>query len=157
MKILVPQHLPHELHPGFKALLRRSPFLAFVGDLPQLDSVMVVLSRFVGWAAYIESLSSKYDKVLACDLDIAFQRNPFAMPLKADIELLYFAEWRGLKIGQESWHRKWFDECASDPAGQYIPQTQYESYKPLDRICGGSVYGTARAVQSVHANYGVPS
>jgi hypothetical protein len=146
VKILVPKDFPHELDPGFKAFLRRYPSLEVVGTLPQPDSVPIVLSRFVGWAAYADSFASEYDKILVCDLDIAFQRNPFSMPLEPGIELLYFAEWRGLKIGQCAVHTKWFEGCASDAAGQYIPYTQFKKYMSLDRICDGTVYGTARAM-----------
>lgn len=146
VKIVVPSYLAQDLAPSFKALQHRYPTLNFVGGLPYIENIPVVLTRFQGWADYLELMYTKYDKVLTCDLDIVFQRNPFNIPLKPDVELLYFTEWRGLKIGQCMFHMQWFNWCTDAPGGPYITSEQIEAYKPLDRICAGSVYGTARAM-----------
>lgn len=146
VKMVVPNSLAQNLAPSFKALQRRYPTLNFIGGLPYIENVPIVITRFHGWSDYIKSIYSKYDKILICDLDVVFQRNPFNMPLKPDVELLYFTEWRGLKIGQCTYHMDWFDECTNAPGGPYITDEQIETYKPRDRICAGSVYGTARAM-----------
>jgi hypothetical protein len=142
--ILVPQNSLDEISPPFRALMQRYPTLELIPALPDLGGVNVVLGRFKGWSEYLKKLPDRYDKVLASDLDVVFQRNPFAMPMDPGVELLYFAEWRGLKIGQCSVHGKWFDGCASSNT---ISHNVSAAYKPLDRICAGSTYGTARAMQ----------
>jgi len=146
VKIAVPNRLAQNLAPSFKALEHRYPALHFIGILPYIENAPAVITRFPGWSGYVESVYTKYDKILTCDLDVVFQRNPFNMPLNPDVELLYFAEWRGFKIGQCGIHMQWFDWCANAPGGPYITYEQIETYKPLDRICAGSVYGTARAM-----------
>ncbi|KAL2398000.1 hypothetical protein ABEF95_001081 [Exophiala dermatitidis] len=150
VKIIVPQSLLQDLPWGFRALEQRYPSLQFVGALPEIADVAVVLRRFQGWADLLtkDKISDKYDKVLACDLDVVFQRNPFTMPLSEGVEILYFAEWRGLKIGQCSVHRTWFEQCASTESGVggYIDPKASATYMSRDRICAGSVYGTARAI-----------
>ncbi|KAG9777218.1 hypothetical protein KCU88_g4614, partial [Aureobasidium melanogenum] len=150
VKIIVPQSLLQDLPSGFQALAQRYPSLEFVGALPEIADVAVVLRRFQGWADLLtkNNISNKYDKILACDLDVVFQRNPFAMPMPSGIEILYFAEWRGLKIGQCSVHKAWFEQCASTETGSggYISPKASATYMSRDRICAGSVYGTARAI-----------
>ncbi|KIW66492.1 hypothetical protein PV04_05823 [Phialophora macrospora] len=142
--ILVPSDALDEISPAFKALMHRYPALELVPALPDLGRVNVVLGRFKGWSEYLKTQSDRYGKVLASDLDVVFQRNPFAMPMDSGVELLYFAEWRGLKISQCSVHVRWFDGCASANA---ISHNVSAAYGPLDRICAGSTYGTARAMQ----------
>lgn len=150
VKIIVPQSLLQELPSAFQALAQRYPSLEFVGALPEIADVAVVLRRFQGWADLLtkNNISNKYDKILACDLDVVFQRNPFAMPMSSGIEILYFAEWRGLKIGQCSVHKAWFEQCASTETGSGgdISPKASATYMSRDRICAGSVYGTARAI-----------
>ncbi|ETI27349.1 hypothetical protein G647_09539 [Cladophialophora carrionii CBS 160.54] len=142
--VLVPAHSLEEISPAFKVLLQRYPALELVPALPDLGGVNVVLCRFKGWSEYLRKVSGQYDKVLAIDLDVVFQRNPFAMAVDPGAELLYFAEWRGLKIGQCSVHVRWFDGCALSNA---INHNVSSVYMPLDRICAGSTYGTAPAMQ----------
>ena len=85
--------------------------------------------------------------MLLCDLSLIFQRNSFILSDSIPGgELLYFAEWHGLKIGQCNVHLRWFDTCSTAPGWPYISLEQTESYKPLDRICAGSTYGTSRAM-----------
>ncbi|EXJ80668.1 hypothetical protein A1O3_06952 [Capronia epimyces CBS 606.96] len=146
VKIIVPQSLSQELPTGFTALLQRYPSLEFVGSLPEITDVPVVLRRFQGWADLLNTVSGQYDNVLVCDLDVVFQRNPFAMPMRPDTEILFFAEWRGLKIGQCSVHVAWFNHCASPETGSFIGHEESSAYMHLNRICAGSVYGTARAI-----------
>ena len=145
--ILVPPTFMEEILPGFRALMQRYPSLEFIPSLPEVGGVHVVLRRFQGWSEYLKTLTGQYDKVLGSDLDVVFQRNPFAMPMHTGVELLYFAEWRGLKIGQCSVHRKWFNGCASSQSGTFIPSNVSADYNHRDRICAGSIYGTARAMQ----------
>lgn len=147
VKIIVPQSLFEDLPPGFKALMKRYPSLKFVAALPEIEDVAVVLRRFQGWSDFLNLHATQYEKVLACDLDVVFQRNPFGMEMKPDTELLYFAEWRGLKIGQCSVHVSWFNQCGSEESGSFISQQQSLGYMHKDRICAGSVYGTARAMK----------
>jgi hypothetical protein len=147
VKIIVPEPVIHDLPGPFKALMRRYPTLEFVGMLPDMPGVPVVLRRFQGLADYLDTIPSTYDNVLACDLDVVFQRNPFSAPIKPGTELLYFAEWRGMKIGQCSVHVGWFNYCADAEGGPYIVREESSKYMALDRICAGSVYGTARAVR----------
>ncbi len=64
--------------------------------------------------------------------------------MDSGVELHYFAEWRGLKIGQCNVHMRWFNGCASSKA---IAANVSEAYMPLDRICAGSIYGTVAAMQ----------
>jgi hypothetical protein len=142
--ILVPKNFMEQIPPSFKKLMERYPSLELVPALPEVARVKIVLSRFKGWAEYLNPISAQYDRILAIDLDVVFQRNPFAMPLKPNIELLFFAEWRGLKIGQCPAHQSWFDGCAASGA---IGHDIYSTYMHLDRICAGSIYGTARAMQ----------
>ncbi|OJD15136.1 hypothetical protein AJ78_04593 [Emergomyces pasteurianus Ep9510] len=142
VKIITPPEFARNLPDDFKALLKRYPFLEFVGALPEIDAP-VVLRRFQGFANFLGGVpTASWDKVLVCDLDVVFQRNPFNMEMKHGIELLAFAEWRGLKIGQCKVHVRWFDECSRS----YMSKTQVESYKSLDRLCAGSTYGTAMAM-----------
>ncbi|PGH29444.1 hypothetical protein GX50_07802 [[Emmonsia] crescens] len=141
VKIITPPGVTRNLPDGFKALLERYPSLEFVGVLPEID-VPVVMRRFKGFANFVGGVPSVWDKILVCDLDVAFQRNPFNMAMKHGIELLYFAEWRGLKIGQCKVHVGWFHACSRS----YMSKTQEEAYKPLDRVCAGTTYGTAMAV-----------
>lgn len=147
VKIIVPQALAQDLPPGFKALVKRYPSLHFVGALPEIEDVAVVLRRFQGWSDFLNIHAKEYERVLACDLDVVFQRNPFGMQMKPDVELLYFAEWRGIKIGQCSVHVAWFDQCASRETDSFISHTHTSDYMHKDRICAGSVYGTARAMK----------
>lgn len=147
VKIIVPRELAQDLPSGFKALMKRYPSLEFVGVLPDIEDVAVVLRRFQGWSDYLNKHGKDYERVLACDLDVVFQRNPFSMQMKPDVELLYFAEWRGIKIGQCSVHVGWFNQCASPETDSFIAQSQTESYMHKDRICAGSVYGTSRAMK----------
>lgn len=142
--ILVPPAFVAEIPPSHRALMLRYPSLEFIPALPDVPDVSVVLRRFKGWSEHMKSVSYQYDRVLAVDMDVVFQRNPFAMPMDSGVELHYFAEWRGLKIGQCGIHGRWFDGCVNSKA---IAQEVYESYKPLDRICAGSVYGTVAAMQ----------
>jgi hypothetical protein len=66
--------------------------------------------------------------------------------MKRGVGLLYFGEWRGMKIGQCGIHMRWFAGCTKTPDTPYITEEQIASYVPLDRICAGSTYGTAGAV-----------
>ncbi|KAK5047185.1 hypothetical protein LTR84_006707 [Exophiala bonariae] len=147
VKIIVPQTLAKDLPAGFNALMKRYPSLDFVGVLPDIEDVAVVLRRFQGWSDFLNVHAKNYERVLACDLDVVFQRNPFGMQMKPDIELLYFAEWRGIKIGQCSVHVAWFNQCASPQTDSFISHTHISDYMHKDRICAGSVYGTARAMK----------
>ena len=147
VKIIVPETLAQDLPPGFKALKQRYPSLDFVGVLPVIEDVAVVLRRFQGWSDYLNVHAKDFERVLACDLDVVFQRNPFSMGMKSDVELLYFAEWAGLKIGQCSVHVGWFNQCASPETESFVSPQQTLGYMHKDRICAGSVYGTARAMK----------
>jgi hypothetical protein len=150
VKIITPQQVARHLPIEFKVLMRRYPFLEFVGALPDREGVGVVFRRFQGFSnilgGALSSIAATYDKVFVCDLDVVFQRNPFDMPMKPGVELLYFAEWRGLKIGHCNVHKGWFDGCAHAEGGPFIPEEQSASYMSLDRICAGSTYGTSRAM-----------
>ncbi|KAL2364682.1 hypothetical protein RJZ56_002346 [Blastomyces dermatitidis] len=141
VKIITPPDVARTPSDGFKALLERYPSLEFVGVLPETDAP-IVMRRFQGFANFVGGVPTAWDKILVCDLDVAFQRNPFNMEMGSGTELLYFAEWRGLKIGQCKVHVGWFDACARS----YMSQNQAESYKSLDRLCAGSTYGTAMAM-----------
>lgn len=143
--ILVPLDFMEEIPTSFKAFMYRYPSLELVPALPSMSGVNVVLRRFKAWSEYLGTLSDQYGKALVSDLDVVFQRNPFAMPIETGVELLFFAEWRGLKIGQCSVHLRWFDRCVSSGA---ISRSHSSKYMPLDRICAGSAYGTARAMKT---------
>ncbi|KAK9384933.1 hypothetical protein V1515DRAFT_609946 [Lipomyces mesembrius] len=148
VKIIVPPQLARSLPDGFKSLMERYSFLQFVGALPD-EHVPVVLRRFQGFLNVVGDVPSgeaSYNNILVCDLDVVFQRNPFAMPMKPGEALHYFAEWRGLKIGQCHYHMRWFRGCANAAGGPFITEAQIASYQPLDRICAGSIYGTAGAI-----------
>lgn len=148
VKIIAPPELVWNLPEGFKILMRRYSFLEFIGALPEGD-VNVVLRRFQGFSDVVGDVSSaelSYNKILVCDLDVVFQRNPFIMPMKPGTELLYFTEWRGLKIGQDKWNWGWFRGCAQAEGGPFITEEQIALYQALQIICAGSVYGTAGAI-----------
>jgi hypothetical protein len=145
VKIITPPSVALNPPDSFKALLRRYPNLEFVGALPDTD-IDVVLRRFQGFSTLVSATASSYARILLCDLDVVFQRNPFAMPLKPGVSLLYFAEWRSMKIGQCHFHARWFDGCARAPGGPFITPEQIAAYNLLDRICAGTVYGTAAAL-----------
>ncbi|KEF58940.1 uncharacterized protein A1O9_03783 [Exophiala aquamarina CBS 119918] len=147
VKIIVPENLAQDLPSGFQALKQRYPSLDFVGILPEIKDVAVVLRRFQGWSDYLNQHEKQYERVLACDLDVVFQRNPFSMDMKTNVELLYFAEWAGLRIGQCSVHVGWFNQCASPETDSFVSPQQTLSYMHKNRICAGSVYGTARAIK----------
>ena len=142
--ILVPPAFLEQINPGFRALMERYPSLELIPILPEISGVSVVLARFKGWAEHLKAKAAQYDKVLISDLDVVFQKSPFTMPMDSGVELLYFTEWRGLKIGQCGVHRSWFSGCVNSQA---ITQDQYDSYKFLDRICAGNVFGTTAATQ----------
>jgi hypothetical protein len=146
VKILAPPAFVQDLPDSFKALLRRHRNLEFLGTLPVDITTNIVFNRFIGWSRFVDQNESSYDKVLAADLDIVFQANPFLMPMDRDVELLVFAEWRGFKIGQCAVHKGWFNSCRNTSQGAYITEDEYKSYAPLDRVCAGSTYGTAHAM-----------
>ena len=149
VKIITPPEVAKNPPPGFRTLMNRYPFLSFVGAIPDSDTIPIVLRRFQGFSSIVDSSFQKaYSNVLLCDLDVVFQRNPFTLSdfIPSGVELLYFAEWRGLKIGQCKIHVEWFDACSTALRSPYISLEQAESYKPLDRLCAGSTYGTSRAM-----------
>lgn len=146
VKILTPPAFVQDLPDSFKALLRRHKNLEFLGTLPVEITKNIVFNRFIGWSKFVGRNESTYDRVLAADLDIVFQANPFIMPLDRDVELLVFAEWRGFKVGQCGVHQGWFKSCRNTSHGAYITEEQFNTYAPLDRVCAGSTYGTARAM-----------
>jgi hypothetical protein len=149
VKIITPPEVAKGPPPGFRTLMNRYPSLSFVGALPDSDTIPTVLRRFQGFSSIVGgSPQEAYSNVLLCDLDVFFQQNPFTLSdfMPDGVELLYFAEWRGLKIGQCNVHLRWFDACATAPGWPYISLEQSESYKPLDRICAGSTYGSSRAM-----------
>jgi hypothetical protein len=146
VKILTPPAFTQNLPDSFKALLRRHKNLEFLGTLPVDITNNIVYNRFIGWSRLVGEVESSYDKILALDLDIVFQQNPFLMPMERNVELLVYAEWRGFKIGQCLYHQRWFDGCMNTSQGPYITEAQYTSYAALDRICAGSTYGTAHAM-----------
>ncbi|KAK9357223.1 hypothetical protein V1504DRAFT_465282 [Lipomyces starkeyi] len=148
VKVIIPPQVASSLPDSFKSLTKRYSFLEFVGALPD-ENIPVVLRRFQGFSNVVGDVSSaeaSYNKILIIDLDVVFQRNPFAMPMKPGVGLLYFAEWRGFKIGQCRSHVKWFRGCANAKGGPFITEAQFASYESLDRICAGSTYGTAGAI-----------
>ncbi|BFZ64845.1 hypothetical protein YB2330_005998 [Saitoella coloradoensis] len=154
VKITVPGALAKDLPKGFQEIAKRFAFVEFVGPDEKVHGqwAPLVFWRFGAWSALIgdasdpQSLAVKYDKVLAIDLDSVFQRNPFDMPLKHGSSLAYFAEWTGLRIGQCKYHLRWFDECEKAKGGPYITQQQIDDLGDFERICAGSVYGTAKAM-----------
>jgi hypothetical protein len=132
--------------PVFHVLTERYSSLRFIHTLPEIKDAGVVLTRFKGWADHLRPLKEKYDRVLSIDLDVVFQRDPFAMPLATQKgeALMFFSEWRGFSIGQCSVHKGWFNGCID--AGT-LTQESLDSYATFDRICAGSTYGTAVAMQ----------
>jgi hypothetical protein len=149
VKIITPPEVAKNPPPGFRTLMNRYPILSFVGALPDSDTIPTVLRRFQGFSSIVDDSPQRaYSNVLLCDLDVIFQRNPFTLSdfMPGGVELLYFAEWRGLKIGQCNAHLQWFNDCSTAPGWPYISPEQTENYKPLDRICAGSTYGTSRAM-----------
>lgn len=148
VKIIIPRDLAQNLPPGFRTLMKSYPFLSFVGALPDSDTVPVVLRRFQGFNSILSSSSHNYSNVLLSDLDVVFQQNPFELSdsMPAGTEVLYFAEWRGLKIGQCAIHIRWFEACSTEPGWPYISAEQIESYRSLERICAGTTYGTSRSI-----------
>lgn len=147
VKIIVPREVADKPPPGFRILMNRYPFLSFVGALPDSD-LPVVARRFQGLSNVLDNTAEYFDNVLVCDLDVVFQRNPFTLSqnIPANVELLVFAEWRGLKIGQCNVHQGWFDGCSTALDPPYISRNNADRYKKLDRICAGSTYGTSRAI-----------
>ncbi|RAH69505.1 uncharacterized protein BO66DRAFT_375622 [Aspergillus aculeatinus CBS 121060] len=148
VKIIVPAEVADHPPPGFQILMRRYPFLSFVGALPDSD-IPVVARRFQGLSAVLHNNTGEYfDNVLVCDLDVVFQRNPFTLSQTTPpgVELLLFAEWRGLKIGQCNVHQRWFDGCSKALDPPYLSREDADRYNTLDRICAGTTYGTSRAI-----------
>jgi hypothetical protein len=143
--VILPPNLPPS-PPVFEALTERYSSLRFIHALPKIKDAGVVLARFKGWADHLSPLMDKYDRVLSIDLDVVFQRNPFAMPLATPDggAIMFFSEWRGFSIGQCGVHKGWFAGCI---AAGTLSQDNLESYGTFDRICAGSTYGTAAAMQ----------
>ena len=144
--LVLPSSMEH-LTPAYQAMLERYRSLKFLPLLPELNGVKIELRRFQGWADYLRTMEGQYARLLLVDLDVVFQRNPFAMPLEAGVALHLFAEWHGLKIGQCEVHRTWFNGCAGRRSGVFIPQQVAKSYYIHDRICAGSTFGTVEAMQ----------
>ena len=148
VKIIIPKDIADNPPPGFRTLMNRYPSLSFVGALPESD-LPIVIRRFQGFTSLLGGApQNTYGHVLLCDLDVVFQRNPFLLSQRMPngSELVLFAEWRGLKIGQCNVHRRWLDECSTAMDPPYISREQVETYMPLDRVCAGTTYGTSRAM-----------
>lgn len=149
VKVIVPQDLIEPLPAGFNALEQRYPSLEFVAQLPEAANSPIWIRRFGGYATYLDraAATSVFGKVLVVDLDVAFQRNPFSMTLSQGTDILFFAEWRGLSIGQCSIHTEWFEQCARAENEATISPGQARLYKHRERIGAGSTFGTAKAVK----------
>lgn len=146
VKIIVPSALAQDLSPSFMALKRLYPDLDFPAYLPDIPHPSV-LTRFMGWANLLNDVRSQYDRVLTMDLDLIFQRNPFTMRMPQGADVVFFKEWRGMKLGQQTTHHEWHQGCQRSPGGpgntSYESGEQHRSYAPYEIICDGTTYGTA--------------
>lgn len=141
VKVIMPPETVESLPPAFKAIQDRFTNLEFVGVLPYIKmqaTKYIVFTRFMGWAKYIANVYRRYDKVLVCDVDLIFQRNPFTIELKPGATLTSFAEWRGLSIGNDNAHALWFQECAREGKPPSISGGEWDAIKPLSALCAGS-------------------
>ncbi|KAI9010700.1 hypothetical protein DFJ74DRAFT_735922 [Hyaloraphidium curvatum] len=105
----------------------------------------VVIERFAQYIAWMrrEKAAVKYGRVFVSDLDVAFFRDPFAIPLPEPSGLALFAENRTLTIGMCEAHRNWMADC-DGRLGDLWELMATES-----RICAGTVLGTADAVHAL--------
>lgn len=141
VKVIMPPQTVESLPPDFKALRDRFTNLEFIGVLPYVEmqaTKYIVFTRFLGWAKYLASGYRRYDKVLVCDVDLIFQRNPFTIEFKTGATLTAFAEWRGLSIGNDNAHALWFQECTREGKPPSISGGEWDAIKPLSALCAGS-------------------
>lgn len=139
------------LHPpaGMKAILNRHPNLELLGTLPQPagHEKEINSNRFIAWQEFLDHHRGKYGSILNSDLDVAFQRNPFSIPIGSGEGVVFFNEWSGLSIGNEQINSGWTGGCNNGHmSGEFVSKTVSDTYMDKDIICAGNTYGTVKGM-----------